>query len=247
MKVLGLSFSPREQGNTELLLDAVLAGAGQEGAATELYRVAGKNIQPCDACGVCFKTGECPIDDDMQGLYLKMLEADGIIFGTPVYFYNMTAQGKLAIDRTIALNHGGKSLANKVGAVVAVGGSLGLVDAVKDLYFYMVTRQMLPASFVAAYGSNKGDVKKLEKCMNSAVELGRQVAKIIQRNSHTRGGQKQTTSPMGHIPGSIFSSDSSKKRFQVHLKEVAYHGQFEVWEIFYDGADRDWTNAPCLR
>jgi multimeric flavodoxin WrbA len=190
MKILGLSFSPREQGNTELLLDAVLNGARQLKAETELYRVVEKNIRPCDACGSCFKSGECPIQDDMQELYVKMIEADGIIFGTPVYFYNITAQGKIAIDRTIALNHGGKSLANKVGGVVVVGGSLGLVDAVKDLYFYMVTRQMLPASFIAAYGSNKGDVKKLEKCMKASEELGKQVVKIAEKKFTYPGNMK---------------------------------------------------------
>ena len=181
MKILGLSFSPREQGNTELLLEKVFAGAGQAGAETELYRVADKAIQPCDGCGGCFKTGKCHIQDDMQDLYGKMLAADGIVFGTPVYFYNITAQGKTAIDRTIALGHAGRSLANKIGGIVVVGGSLGLVDAVKDLYFFMVTRQMVPASFVAAYASNKGDIKKLEKCMKAASDLGTQMVKIAEK------------------------------------------------------------------
>ena len=178
MKILGLSFSPREQGNTELLLDRVLGGAAQLGAEPTLYRVAGKNISPCDGCGSCFKSEGCHIQDDMQELYERMLEADGIVFGTPVYFYGMTAQGKAVIDRTIALGRPETSLANKVGGIVAVGGSLGLLDTVKDFYFYMVTRQMLPASFVAAYASNKGDVLKLEKCMKAAVDLGKQIVKI---------------------------------------------------------------------
>jgi len=181
MNILGLSFSPREQGNTELLLGRVCAGAAELGATTELYRVADQRIAPCDGCGSCFKTGECHIQDDMQELYQKMLEAEGIVFGTPVYFYNMTAQGKAAIDRTIALGHAGRSLANKVGGIVVVGGSLGLVDAVKDLYFFMVTRQMLPASFIAAYASNKGDIKKLGKCQQAAEDLGRQMVEIAEK------------------------------------------------------------------
>ena len=117
----------------------------------------------------------------MQELYNKMVKADGIIFGTPVYFYNMTAQGKAVIDRTIALGRPDKSLANKVGGIVVVGGSLGLIDAVKDLYFYMVTRQMLPANFVAAYAAIEGDVKKLEKCMKAAEDLGAQMVKIAEK------------------------------------------------------------------
>jgi len=181
MRLLGLSFSPRKQGNTELLLEKVFIGAGQSGAQTELYRVADRDIKPCDGCGSCFKTGACHIQDDMQDLYERMLEADGIVFGTPVYFYNMTAQGKTVIDRTIALGHPGKSLANKVGGIVVVGGSLGLIDAVKDLYFYMVTRQMLPANFVAAYAGGEGDVSKLQKCMKAAEELGSQMVKIAEK------------------------------------------------------------------
>jgi multimeric flavodoxin WrbA len=97
------------------------------GAQTELYRISDKDIKPCDGCSSCFKTGECPIKDDMPELCDRMLEADGIIFGTPVYFYNMTAQGKAVIDRTIVLGRPERSLANKVGGIIVVGGSLGLM------------------------------------------------------------------------------------------------------------------------
>jgi multimeric flavodoxin WrbA len=181
MKLLGLSFSPRKQGNTELLLEKAFAGAGQLGAQTELYRVAGKSIAPCDGCGACFGTGDCHIKDDMQELSEKMLEADGIIFSSPVYFYNITAQGKAVIDRSITLSRPGRNLANKVGGIIVAGGSLGLIDAVKDLYFYMVIRQMLPANFVAAYAAQAGDVKKLPKCMIAAEDLGKQMVKMAEK------------------------------------------------------------------
>jgi multimeric flavodoxin WrbA len=176
MKILGLSCSPRKNGNTMLLLGEALSGARQEGAEIELYSVADKDIKPCDGCRACAKTGECPIKDDMQALYGKLLEADGIIFGTPVYFYGMTAQAKAVIDRTIAFSRPEKSLANKVGGVVVVAGSQGNIDALKDLYFYMVTRQMLPANFISAYPGD--DPRKLEKCIKATVDLGRQMARI---------------------------------------------------------------------
>ena len=120
MKILGLSFSPRVRGNTEILLEAVLSSARRLKAETELYSVAGKEIHPCDGCASCWDTGKCHIKDDMQVVYRKMQEADGIIFGTPVYFYNMTAQGKTVIDRTFALGRSKKGLANKVGGIVVV-------------------------------------------------------------------------------------------------------------------------------
>ena len=181
MKILALSFSPRKGGNTETLLGEALKGAQQEGAMTELYSTIDKDIKPCDGCGSCRKTGECHIQDDMQGLYEKLLEADGVIFGTPVYFYNMTAQCKTVVDRTLALGGPGHRMANKVGGIITVAGSLGLIDAVKDLYFYMVTRQMLPANFVAAYGVSRGDVADMQKTMKAVYDLGRQMVKIAEK------------------------------------------------------------------
>ena len=181
MKVLGIVCSPRKGGNTEVLVEEALASAKDLGAEIEVVSVADKNIAPCDGCESCVTTGKCKVEDDMQVLYPKLLEADGIIFGTPVYFYNMTAQGKTVIDRTMALGRSKKGLANKVGGVVVVGGSLGLVDALKDLYFYMIVTRMLPAGFVAAYGAAKGDVKDLPKCMQAARGLGKQVLKIAEK------------------------------------------------------------------
>jgi multimeric flavodoxin WrbA len=179
MKILALSCSPREKGNTVNLLEEALKGAQQEGAEVELYSVSGKTIQPCDGCGTCMETGECHIKDDMQELYSKLLAADGIVFGTPVYFYNMASQAKTVIDRTMPMGRPDMSLANKVGGVVAVAGSLGLASAVKDLYFYIVTRRMLPANYVAAYAGPEGDVRKLEKCMKAAYDLGRQMVALV--------------------------------------------------------------------
>jgi multimeric flavodoxin WrbA len=182
MKILALSFSPRKEGNTMIMLDQVLLGARQEGASTELYSLAGKTVLPCDGCNSCRSTGTCHIkEDDMPVILEKMLEADGLVFGTPIYFYNMTAQGKAVIDRTYSLSKPERSLANKVGGVVAVAGSFGLADAVKDIYFYMITRQILPASFVAVYGGSRGEIRKREKAMQAGYVLGQQMVHIIEQ------------------------------------------------------------------
>ena len=173
MKVLGLSCSPRKAGNTTILLEEALRGAQQEGAETELFGVSGKDIRPCDGCWSCIGTGDCHIKDDMQPLLLKMAETDGIIFGTPVYVYSMTGQAKIIMDRTVSLN-----LANKVGGVVVVAGSLGIIDPVKDLYFNMVIKKMLPANLVAVYANDKGEVRKMERGMKAAYNLGREMVQI---------------------------------------------------------------------
>ncbi len=173
MKILGLSCSPRKSGNTTIVLEEALSGAQQEGAETELFSVSGKDIRPCDGCWSCTAKGECHIEDDMRPLRQKMEEADGIIFGTPVYVYSMTGQAKVVMDRMTSFN-----LANKVGGVVVVAGSLGIIDPVKDLYFNMVIRKMLPANLVAVYANEKGEVRKMEQGMKAAHNLGREMVQI---------------------------------------------------------------------
>lgn len=178
MKILGISCSPKIDGNTITLVQKVLDGAKEKGALTTLYTVSGKDISPCQGCRACVGKGICKIDDDMQDLYKKMLEADGIIFGTPIYVYNMTAVTKAITERIISFCIPEKSLANKVGSVVAVGGSFGLINAIKDLYFFMVTRQMIPANYVAAYAETQGKVTELKKCMEAANLLGHQMVRM---------------------------------------------------------------------
>jgi multimeric flavodoxin WrbA len=181
MKILAISCSPRQAGGTATLLREVLKGAKEDGAGVEFYSVAGKDIKPCDGCHACVKTGKCHIKDDMQELYDKMVAADGIIFGTPVYFYGMAAQAKTILDRTDVFAQTG-ALANKVGGIVAVAGSLGLSTAIKDFCFYFVTRRMLIANYLGAYGLNAYDFKQMEKCMQAAHDLGRTVAALVKMN-----------------------------------------------------------------
>lgn len=179
MKILGLSCSPRQDGNTVAMLNLALAAAAKDGAEVELYSVAGKNIQPCDGCWGCTKTGQCHIQDDMPELYGRLLEADGIIIGTPIYFWGMTAQAKTIIDRTIALHGPEKSLANKPCGVVASCGSLGMVDALKDISYYIVQRQLLPAFQVSAYLMKPEDLQGMEKCRQALDILGRQMVALV--------------------------------------------------------------------
>jgi multimeric flavodoxin WrbA len=181
MRILAVSGSPRKGGNTEILLNEALDGAKTEGAEVELYRLSDKDIKPCDGCWTCMKEGQCHIKDDMQELYEKFFAADGIIIGTPIYYYAMTAQTKTMIDRSMPMGHSKRNLANKIGGVIVVGGSLGLVDALKDIYFYFVTQRMIPANFVAAYGGARGDVNKLKKGRQAARDQGRQMVRLAQQ------------------------------------------------------------------
>lgn len=179
MKILAISCSPRLKGNTMAILKEVLRGAQAEKADVELYSISGKTIQPCDGCWACANTGICHIKDDMQELYDKMILADGIIFGTPIYFWGMTAQAKTVLDRTIALNHPNRNLTNKVAGAVTVCGSLGLVDALKDYSYFFIQRRMLPANQVSAYVRNPDELDNMPECMKAAYRMGEQMVALI--------------------------------------------------------------------
>jgi len=99
LKVLGISTSPRLKGNSDLLLRKALAGAESAGAQVEYLRIANFNIAPCVECNCCYSTGRCRVQDDYQQILQKMLDADRLIFATPVFFATVCAQVKILIDR----------------------------------------------------------------------------------------------------------------------------------------------------
>ena len=103
MRVLGIWASPRRGGNSEILLDAFLSGAGEAGAEVERIALRQLRITPCLEIQHCFKDGTCPIKDDMMPLYEQLLAADVVALSSPIFFYGLSAQAKSMIDRTQAL------------------------------------------------------------------------------------------------------------------------------------------------
>jgi multimeric flavodoxin WrbA len=103
MKVLGIYGSPRKGGNSDQLLDRALEGAQSAGA--EILRVYARDLKMrgCIECGGCDKTGKCVVEDDMQGVYPLLQEADVIFLSSPIFFYGVTAQVKALIDRAQAM------------------------------------------------------------------------------------------------------------------------------------------------
>ncbi len=101
--VLGISGSPRRNGNTELLIREFMKGAKASGHETELILLSELNISPCNSCDSCQKNGKCVINDKMQEMHKKLLEADYIVFASPIYFGGVSAQLKSFIDRCQAL------------------------------------------------------------------------------------------------------------------------------------------------
>jgi multimeric flavodoxin WrbA len=103
MKVAGFIFSPRKKGNTAWLVNKILEGSEEQGAETRSWYFNDLDIKPCQSCYGC-KQGDlrCVIDDDMQKLYDELDHADALVFGSPVYMGQMSAQAKIFTDRLFA-------------------------------------------------------------------------------------------------------------------------------------------------
>ena len=99
LKVLGISTSPRIKGNSDILLCESLSAVEAVGCETEYLSLNKLNIHPCISCGRCEKLGHCAVEDDYQAIMAKMLDADCMIFATPIYFMSVCAQAKALIDR----------------------------------------------------------------------------------------------------------------------------------------------------
>ena len=103
LKVLGIAGSPRRDGNTDHLLQQVVAGIASQGIEAKTVILSELNISPCRHCDGCIKTGKCVIDDDMQQLHTDLREADRLVLASPIFFMGVTAQAKAMIDRCQAL------------------------------------------------------------------------------------------------------------------------------------------------
>lgn len=179
-KILGIVCSPRKEGNTEILMQQALEGAKESGAETELLRASEMKITPCDGCMTCHESGECRIIDDMQKVYQKILTSDGIILGSPVYFWSVSGQAKTLMDRTYALRYPYHRLKNKVGSAIVATGRRGSVNALSIINNFFLGHDMLVTGIgVSGHGTELGEIKQDERAMQGAKSLGKQLVQLI--------------------------------------------------------------------
>ena len=104
MKIIGLIASPHKEGNTAWIVNKILEGAKEQGAETQAWYFSDLDIKPCQGCLGCHKGDRgCVINDDMQKLYVAIEQADAIVFGSPIYMGQMSAQAKIFTDRLFAV------------------------------------------------------------------------------------------------------------------------------------------------
>jgi len=186
LKAIGIVGSPRKNGNTEILTGHTLQAIAEEGLETELIRLAGLDIRPCNACGVCRGEQEerCPIDDDLYLVYDKMKAADAIILASPVYFGSATSLIKALIERSGYLSFRSRPLAGKVGGPLVVARRAGKNFTFMEIMFWFHVMQIInPGStyWNVAFGRDKGDVKDDEEGMNTAWNFGKNVAALVKK------------------------------------------------------------------
>ncbi len=186
MKVVAFNGSPRKDGNTFTMISAALAELQDAGIDTELVQLGGKAVRGCVACTKCFENldGRCAIKSDMiNDCIAKMMEADGIILGSPTYFADVTSELKALIDRAGLVARANENMfRRKVGAaVVAVrrGGAVHVFDSIN--HFFLIGEMIVPGSIYwnLGMGLGKGEVADDAEGMETMRQLGRNMAWLL--------------------------------------------------------------------
>lgn len=186
MKVVAFNGSPRKNGNTSILINKVLEPIKLSGIETEQVHIGAKSVQGCLACGKCIenKNSRCANDKDIvNSCITKMIEADGIIFGSPTYFAGMTPELKALIDRAGFVSFANGSLfARKIGAgVIAVrrGGATSVLDSINHMF--LISQMIIPGSLYWNFGVGlePGDVLNDEEGLRNMQNLGENIAWLI--------------------------------------------------------------------
>ena len=190
MKVLGINCSPRKGGNTELLIKEVFKVLEAKGIKTELFQLGGKQVNGCIACMKCKKKedGRCHQDNDLINKCMeKMIEADGIIIGSPTYFADLSTEAKALIDVAgYALRAAGNPLRRKPGAAVIAVRRAGAIHAFDSInHFFLINEMIIPGSsyWNIGIGKDKGDVLKDEEGMKTMKVLGENMAWLLEKVS----------------------------------------------------------------
>lgn len=179
--VLILKSSPRENGNSNTLAGQVEAGAKEAGAEVESLMLHHMDIRPCDACDVCQETGVCIVKDDMQKVYPLLEKADAIVLASPIYWFTISAQAKLCIDRWYALEtpQGNGLRGKQFGILLTYGdtdlytsGGINAIHTFESMFRYIGAEM---AGMVYGTANDIGDIEKQPALMENAFKLGEEL------------------------------------------------------------------------
>jgi multimeric flavodoxin WrbA len=183
MKVLAIFGSPRRGGNTEILLDEAIRGASAHGGDCEKIVLRDLKIRPCLEIYKCAEAGVCAIQDDMQALFGKIVEADRLIVASPIFFYGVSALAKAMIDRCqslwvkkYVLKLPVSLIAARRGAFISVGATRGkkLFDGARLTlkYFFDAIDVTYSDELLVRGVDAKGQIRGQPEMLEAAYRLG---------------------------------------------------------------------------
>lgn len=188
VNVLGISGSPRKDGNTALLIRTIFKELNAKGINTELVQLSDVTIKGCMACGACVvnKHARCVMTDDyFNECFSKMLDADGIILGSPVYSAGVTAQIKALIDRAAIILAAHRGLFKyKVGAAVVAARRGGAISAMDTLNHFLQSKEMFLVGSTywnMVYGKEIGEVEQDQEGMANMKNLGENMGWLLKK------------------------------------------------------------------
>jgi multimeric flavodoxin WrbA len=188
MKVIAFNGSARKNGNTAILINRVFDELKKDGIKTTMVQLSGKKIQGCIACYKCFKNKDhhCAVKDDVVNECIdKMLDADGIILGSPTYFADISAGLKALIERAGMTSRANDDMfKRKIGAaVVAVrrAGAIHVFDSIN--HFFLISQMIVSGSIYwnIGIGREKGEVEKDEEGIRTMEVLGQNMAWLLKK------------------------------------------------------------------
>ncbi len=176
-RILGISGSPRTNGNTVALIEASLKSAKNQEALVEFIDLAELDIRECNHCNECYTTGKCDQTDDLNHVAKRMLLADGIIFGSPCHHATVATALKNLMDRTGRFLH----LEGKVASGFVVGRRSGVDLSLASIQFFINVKEMIiPGSvyWPIGFALNPGDIRADTEAMAMASQVGTRVAQL---------------------------------------------------------------------
>ncbi len=174
MNVLFISGSPRPNSNADILLQITMEITGGK-----FIKLSHFDINPCLACWKCLQEDVCVLNDDITSEITPMLlESDGIVLGSPVFFNNVSSQMKAFMDRTWCLR--GKLL-NKLGGAIVVGRGYGTEGAITAINAFFLKHEMIPVNRgVSGLAFESGEIIKNKQSIRSAELLGERLLETAQ-------------------------------------------------------------------
>lgn len=188
VKVVAFNGSPRVKGNTFNALSIVLEELQKEGIETELVQLGGRRVFGCLACYKCSqnKNRRCAREDDEMNTFIeKMLEAEGVLIGSPVYFSNVSTEVKALIDRCgLVAKANDDMLRGKVGASVIAVRRAGATFAYSAInFFFGISQMIVPGSsyWNMGIGRNPGEILDDKEGIQTFKTLGANMAWLLKK------------------------------------------------------------------